>query len=48
LKVAQSVHAAIQPDEDDYIPANYRKQLALTLTTRALQQALERSQRAIA
>jgi carbon-monoxide dehydrogenase medium subunit len=48
LKVAQSVHAAIQPDEDDYIPANYRKQLAMTLTTRALQQALERSQRAIA
>ena len=48
LKVAQSVQAAIQPDEDDYIPANYRKQLAMTLTTRALQQALERSQRAIA
>jgi carbon-monoxide dehydrogenase medium subunit len=41
-KVAQSVRDAVHPDEDDYIPASYRKQLAMTLTTRALHQALER------
>jgi carbon-monoxide dehydrogenase medium subunit len=41
-KVARSVSDALQPDEDDYVPASYRKQLALTLTTRALQQALDR------
>lgn len=46
-KVAQSVSDAIQPDADGYIPASYRKQLAQTLTTRALQQALDRRQQFI-
>lgn len=46
-KVAQSVSDALEPEEDDYIPASYRKQLALTLTTRALQQALDRGKQFI-
>ena len=43
--VAQSVRDAIDPEDDPYIPASYRKHLAHTLTIRAFQQALGRLQR---
>lgn len=42
--VAERVGSTVQPDDDIYASADYRKHLARVLTERALAQALERAQ----
>ncbi len=42
-KLAQAVRAAVEPEDNPRIPAEYRRELAQTLTERALTQALEQA-----